>query len=145
MVAHEMLHVRQKDPNSLVEDKMKENFKRIMKCFFIKFSINSRAFAFYIKQFMRKALEYYKEWEKVLNCKAEICRTEKRSGGKFNLFNQKKKKKLKPTKMIKNIPIEKCFFLDIETVPQVSNFAELSETEQNFGTKKLQDKRRRCF
>ena len=32
--------------------------------------------------------------------------------------------------MIKNIPIEKVRFLDIETVPQVSNFAELSETEQ---------------
>ena len=42
--------------------------------------------------------------------------------------------------MIKNIPIEKVFFLDIETVPQVSNFAELSETEQNFGIKNCKTK-----
>ena len=38
--------------------------------------------------------------------------------------------------MIKNIPIEKVLFLDIETVPQVSNFAELSETEQKLWDKK---------
>ncbi|PPZ92302.1 3'-5' exonuclease [Cloacibacterium normanense] len=38
--------------------------------------------------------------------------------------------------MIKNIPIEKVLFLDIETVPQVSNFTELSETEQKLWDKK---------
>ena len=38
--------------------------------------------------------------------------------------------------MIKNIPIEKVLFLDIETVPQVSNFAQLSETEQKLWDKK---------
>ena len=47
--------------------------------------------------------------------------------------------------MIKNIPIEKVLFLEIETVPQVSNFAELSETEQKLGTKKLQDKEKKIF
>ena len=38
--------------------------------------------------------------------------------------------------MIKNILIEKVLFLDIETVPQVSNFAELSEAEQKLWDKK---------
>ncbi len=47
--------------------------------------------------------------------------------------------------MIKNIPIEKVLFLDIETVPQVSNFAELSETEQKLWDKKLQDKEKKKF
>jgi hypothetical protein len=32
--------------------------------------------------------------------------------------------------MLKNIPIEKILFLDIETVPQTGNWGELSETEQ---------------
>lgn len=43
--------------------------------------------------------------------------------------------------MIKNIPIEKVLFLDIETVPQVANFAELSETEQKLWDKKTQRQR----
>ena len=48
--------------------------------------------------------------------------------------------------MIKNIPIEKVLFLDIETVPQVSNFVELSETEQKLWDKKnCKTKRRRYF
>lgn len=38
--------------------------------------------------------------------------------------------------MIKNIPIERILFLDIETVPQTGNFAELSETEQKLWDKK---------
>lgn len=44
--------------------------------------------------------------------------------------------------MIKNIPIEKVLFLDIETVPQVSNFAELSETEQKLWDKKTRFQRK---
>ena len=43
--------------------------------------------------------------------------------------------------MIQNIPIEKVLFLDIETVPQVSNFAELSEAEQKLWDKKTQRQR----
>ena len=43
--------------------------------------------------------------------------------------------------MIQNIPIEKVLFLDIETVPQVANFAELSETEQKLWDKKTQRQR----
>ena len=44
MVAHRNASCSSKDPNSLVEDKMKENFKRIMKCFFIKFSHKFQSF-----------------------------------------------------------------------------------------------------
>lgn len=43
--------------------------------------------------------------------------------------------------MIQNIPIEKVLFLDIETVPQVSNYAELSEAEQKLWDKKTQRQR----
>jgi uncharacterized protein YprB with RNaseH-like and TPR domain len=43
--------------------------------------------------------------------------------------------------MIKNVPIEKVLFLDIETVPQVANFAELSEAEQKLWDKKTQRQR----
>lgn len=38
--------------------------------------------------------------------------------------------------MVKNIPIERVMFLDIETVPQVENWQELSEEEQNLWDKK---------
>ena len=38
--------------------------------------------------------------------------------------------------MIKNIPIEKVLFIDIETVPQVEDFSKLSETEQKLWDKK---------
>jgi hypothetical protein len=41
MVAHEMLHVRQKDPNSLVEDKNEREFQAYYEMLFIKFSTNS--------------------------------------------------------------------------------------------------------
>lgn len=43
--------------------------------------------------------------------------------------------------MINNIPIEKVLFLDIETVPKVSNFEELSDTEQKLWDKKTQRQR----
>lgn len=38
--------------------------------------------------------------------------------------------------MVKNIPIERVMFLDIETVPQVGNWQELSEEEQYLWDKK---------
>lgn len=40
--------------------------------------------------------------------------------------------------MIKNIPIEKILFLDIETVPQQGNWADVSEAEQKLWEKKTQ-------
>ena len=43
--------------------------------------------------------------------------------------------------MIKNIPIEKVLFLDIETVPKVADFTELSETEQKLWDKKTSRQR----
>ncbi|MDR2205957.1 MAG: 3'-5' exonuclease [Flavobacteriaceae bacterium] len=44
--------------------------------------------------------------------------------------------------MLKNIPIEKILFLDIETVPQSGNWEELSETEQKLWDKKTQRQRK---
>lgn len=38
--------------------------------------------------------------------------------------------------MIKNIPIERILFLDIETVPQAGNWNEISEEEKNLWDKK---------
>ena len=43
--------------------------------------------------------------------------------------------------MIKKIPIEKILFLDIETVPQVENFSELTEEGKIFWDKKTQKQR----
>ena len=43
--------------------------------------------------------------------------------------------------MIKNIPIERVLFLDIETVPQVADFSELTEVEQKLWDKKTQKQR----
>ncbi len=40
--------------------------------------------------------------------------------------------------MIKNIPTEKILFLDIETVPQQENWADVSEAEQKLWEKKTQ-------
>ncbi|GGP03312.1 hypothetical protein GCM10010992_11210 [Cloacibacterium rupense] len=61
MVAHEMLHVRQKDPNSLVEDKNEREFQAYYEMLFHKtFPQVPVLSAFYIKQFGAKALEYYK-------------------------------------------------------------------------------------
>lgn len=61
MVAHEMLHVRQKDPNSLVEDKNEREFQAYYEMLFHKvFPQIPVLSAFYIKQFGEKALEYYK-------------------------------------------------------------------------------------
>lgn len=40
--------------------------------------------------------------------------------------------------MIKNIPIEKILFLDIETVPQYADWAEISEEEKKLWDKKTQ-------
>ena len=44
--------------------------------------------------------------------------------------------------MIKNIPIEKVLFIDIETVPQVEDFSKLSETEQKLWDKKTRYQRK---
>ncbi len=61
MVAHEMLHVRQKDPNSLVEDKNEREFQAYYEMLFHKvFPQIPVLSAFYIKQFGEKALEYYR-------------------------------------------------------------------------------------
>ena len=61
MVAHEMLHVRQKDPNSLVEDKNEREFQAYYEMLFHKiFPQIPELSPFYIKQFGEKALEYYK-------------------------------------------------------------------------------------
>jgi hypothetical protein len=47
--------------------------------------------------------------------------------------------------MIKNIPIEKVLFLDIETVPQVRILQNFLKPNKNFGIKKLQDKEKKIF
>jgi hypothetical protein len=61
MVTHEMLHVRQKDPNSLVEDKNEREFQAYYEMLFHKiFPQIPELSPFYIKQFGGKALEYYK-------------------------------------------------------------------------------------
>ena len=61
MVAHEMLHVRQKDPNSLVEDKNEREFQAYYEMLFHKiFPQIPELSPFYIKQFGEKALEYYR-------------------------------------------------------------------------------------
>lgn len=61
MVAHEMLHVRQKDPNSLVEDKNEREFQAYYEMLFHKiFPQVPELSPFYIKQFGEKALEYYR-------------------------------------------------------------------------------------
>ena len=61
MVAHEMLHVRQKDPNSLVEDKNEREFQAYYEMLFHEiFPQVPKLSPFYIKQFGEKALEYYR-------------------------------------------------------------------------------------
>jgi hypothetical protein len=61
MVAHEMLHVRQKDPNFLVEDKNEREFQAYYEMLFHKvFPQIPELSPFYIKQFGEKALEYYR-------------------------------------------------------------------------------------
>ena len=61
MVAHEMLHVRQKDPNSLVEDKNEREFQAYYEMLFHKIFPQIPVLSpFYIKQFGGKALEYYR-------------------------------------------------------------------------------------
>lgn len=61
MVAHEILDVRQKYQEVLVEDQMKENSRSIMKCFSIKnFHLFPMFQIFHKKFFGEKALEYYK-------------------------------------------------------------------------------------
>ena len=61
MLAHEMLHVRQKDPNSLVEDKNEREFQAYYEMLFHEiFPQVPKLSPFYIKQFGEKALEYYR-------------------------------------------------------------------------------------
>ena len=61
MVAHEMLHVRQKAPGTLVEDKNEREFQAYYEMLFHKiFPQIPVLSAFYIKQFGGKALEYYR-------------------------------------------------------------------------------------
>lgn len=61
MIAHEMQHVRQKDPGSLVEDKNEREFQAYYEMLFHKiFQQIPILSPFYLKQFAEKALEYYK-------------------------------------------------------------------------------------
>ncbi len=61
MLAHEMLHVRQKAPETLVEDKNEREFQAYTEMLFHKvFSQIPDAPDFLRKQFAEKALEYYK-------------------------------------------------------------------------------------
>ena len=61
VVAHEMLHVRQKDSNSLIEDKNEREFQAYYEMLFHKVFPQIPVLSpFYIKQFGEKALEYYR-------------------------------------------------------------------------------------
>ena len=61
MVAHEMLHVRQKAPENLVEDKNEREFQAYFEMLFHKeFPLVPDVSDFHKKFFGEKALEYYK-------------------------------------------------------------------------------------
>ena len=61
MVAHEMLHVRQKAPETLVEDKNEREFQAYYEMLFHKeFPLVPDVSDFHKKFFAEKALEYYK-------------------------------------------------------------------------------------
>lgn len=61
MIAHEMLHVRQKAPETLVEDKNEREFQAYYEMLFHKiFPQIPTVFPFHQKFFAAKALEYYK-------------------------------------------------------------------------------------
>ena len=61
MVAHEMLHVRQKAPETLVEDKNEREFQAYYEMLFHKeFPLVPDVSDFHKKFFGKKALEYYK-------------------------------------------------------------------------------------
>mgnify|MGYP001793799064 CR=1 FL=1 len=47
--------------------------------------------------------------------------------------------------MIQNTPLEKVLFLDIETVPDHSNWEDVSESEQNLWDKKTKNQRKDDF
>ena len=61
MVAHEMLHVRQKAPETLVEDKNEREFQAYYEMLFHKeFPLVPEVSDFHKKFFAEKALEYYR-------------------------------------------------------------------------------------
>ena len=61
MVAHEMLHVRQKAPETLVEDKNEREFQAYSEMLFHReFPLVPEVSEFHKKFFAEKALEYYK-------------------------------------------------------------------------------------
>ena len=61
MVAHEMLHVRQKAPETLIEDKNEREFQAYYEMLFHKeFPLVPEVSNFHKKFFGEKALEYYK-------------------------------------------------------------------------------------
>jgi hypothetical protein len=61
MIAHEMLHVRQKAPETLVEDKNEREFQAYYEMLFHKeFPLVPEVSNFHKKFFGEKALEYYK-------------------------------------------------------------------------------------
>ena len=61
MVAHEMLHVRQKSPETLVEDKNEREFQAYYEMLFHKeFPLVPDVSDFHKKFFGEKALEYYR-------------------------------------------------------------------------------------
>jgi hypothetical protein len=73
LIAHEMLHVRQKAPGHVIEEKAKGNFRRITKCFFIRFFLRFLKYPIFIKKISAaKHLNIIKEWAKVLNCRKNM-------------------------------------------------------------------------
>ena len=61
MIAHEMLHVRQKAPETLVEDKNEREFQAYYEMLFHKeFPLVPEVSDFHKKFFGEKSLEYYK-------------------------------------------------------------------------------------
>ena len=73
MIAHEMLHVRQKAPETLVEDKNEREFQAYYEMLFHKeFPLVPDVSDFHKKFFGEKALEYYKRMEKIPTCKINI-------------------------------------------------------------------------
>lgn len=61
VIAHEMVHVSQRAAKDFVEDKMKENGRLIMKCFFISAFLSYRNFPTFIKILCRQSLHILRQ------------------------------------------------------------------------------------
>lgn len=83
MIAHEMLHVRQKAPGQVVEDKNEREWQAYCEMLFHKeFPNIPDAPLFNQKQFCQKALEYYQRMAKGSKLQ-KICRRKNNSGETF--------------------------------------------------------------